>query len=133
MEETKNAEMKQNVEASPEVNAPVSESVIPQKILKDLPTAVVAGLKSANDAQKGAFLAEYNRKKKKTLTAELLNIIPIVQLGYLHKWGLQVVFWITGGGAGIWWIVLFFVLPKMVKKYNGDVAVNALQTANLVK
>lgn len=59
--------------------------------------------------------------EKETLTAYLL-LIFLGAFGahrfYLNKAGTGVLFMITFGGLGIWWIVDLFTLGEQVKKYN---------------
>ncbi len=40
---------------------------------------------------------------------------------YLNKWGLQIVFWITFGGLGIWWLIDLFRLSNMVYNFNDPI------------
>ncbi len=37
---------------------------------------------------------------------------------YLNKWGYQILFWITLGGIGIWWLIDLFNLSKYVQRHN---------------
>jgi len=52
--------------------------------------------------------------------------------GYLGKWGLQVVYWITAAGLGIWGLILLFTLPKVVKDFNKDVATDILRNMQAI-
>lgn len=37
---------------------------------------------------------------------------------YLGKWGLQILYWITLGGLGLWALVDLFRIPGMVRDHN---------------
>lgn len=37
---------------------------------------------------------------------------------YLGKWGLQLLFWITLYGFGIWGLIELFIIGKRVRKHN---------------
>lgn len=37
---------------------------------------------------------------------------------YLGKWGLQILFWITFGGVGIWAFIDLFLIPSKVNSHN---------------
>lgn len=37
---------------------------------------------------------------------------------YLGHWGLQILFWCTFGGCGVWWFIDLFCLPGKVGRYN---------------
>lgn len=74
------------------------------------------------------FVEEFNRKKKSLGIAYLfLLIVLAMHYGYLKKWGLQIVFWLTGGGFFIWWLIDIFRLPGLVKNYNKDVAMDTMR------
>jgi len=38
--------------------------------------------------------------------------------GYLGKWGVQLVYWFTLGGLGLWMFIDMFRLSGLVKKHN---------------
>ena len=37
---------------------------------------------------------------------------------YLGKWGLQILYWLTLGGLGIWAFIDIFTIPRKVNRYN---------------
>ena len=53
--------------------------------------------------------------------AYLLLFIAGAQYAYLNKWGTQILFWITFGGLGIWWIIDIFRLPGMIHEFNDPI------------
>jgi len=74
------------------------------------------------------FVEEYKRKAKSLGVAYLFLIIVLaMHYGYLRKWGLQVVFWLTGGGFLIWWFIDLFRLPGLVKNYKKDIATDTFR------
>ena len=58
---------------------------------------------------------------KETGTAWMMFWFLACPYGYLDKWGLQILFWITLGGVGLWWFITMFRLGGMVAKYNADI------------
>ena len=40
---------------------------------------------------------------------------------YLGKWGLQILYWLTLGGLGIWGIIEAFLLSGRVEAYNAPI------------
>jgi hypothetical protein len=44
--------------------------------------------------------------------------------GSLGKIGMQILFWITLGGMGIWAFVRLFTLSSSIKEYNRQIAIN---------
>ena len=41
--------------------------------------------------------------------------------GYLGKWGIQLVYWFTLGGIGLWIFIDMFRLSGLVKKHNNNI------------
>lgn len=101
---------------------------IEQSILETLPTMAKAELPTLSEEKQHAFVDEYKRKKKSTGLAYFFLILCLgMPYGYLGKWGLQIVYWLTGFDFAIWFIILLFKLSGMVKDYNKDVAIEVMR------
>lgn len=106
---------------------------IEQSIVDILPTMVKSSLSKMSQEKQSMFVEEYNRKKKSVGLAYFFLIICLgMPYGYLGKWGLQIVYWITGCGCLIWFIYLLFTLPKLVKSYNQDVAAQIVRDMQII-
>lgn len=58
-------------------------------------------------------------KMKSVGTAYAFYFLLIgAHFAYLNKWGLQFLFWFTGGGLGIWALIEMFTISDRVNKYN---------------
>jgi hypothetical protein len=64
------------------------------------------------------FLYEYQDKEKSVLISYILQFAVWAHYGYMGQWGLQILFWLTGGGLGLWWFILWFTIPGSVKNKN---------------
>ena len=53
--------------------------------------------------------------------AYLLFFFAGAHYAYLNKWGTQVLFWITFGGLGIWWLIDIFRITLMVHEFNDPI------------
>lgn len=53
--------------------------------------------------------------------AYLLLFVAGAHYAYLNRWGTQVLFWITFGGLGIWWLIDVFRLNNMVLDFNDPI------------
>ena len=106
--------------------------MIESSIFRSLPVAVQASLTNSSDSEQEMFVEEYKRRKKSIGVAYLLWILFGLHFGYLHKWGLQILFWITFGGVFIWWIINLFAIPSMVKNYNKDIAIDVLRSQKII-
>jgi hypothetical protein len=57
-------------------------------------------------------------KMKSTGTAYLCWFFLGCHYAYLGKWGLQILYWITLGGIGIWVLIDLFHIPSKVNSHN---------------
>jgi hypothetical protein len=69
------------------------------------------------------------RNLKDTLTAYLYWLCLGSHYIYLKKMRTQVIFWLTLGGFGMWWLIDMIRLPGMVNDYNIDQLLNAVLIA----
>lgn len=60
-------------------------------------------------------------KVKSTGTAYLFWFLLGAHYAYLGKWGIQILYWITAGGLGIWALIDLFTMSGKVNKYNADI------------
>lgn len=82
-----------------------------------LPRAARRQLKNMPDYAKSIYKAEYKNTKKSQLVASVMWLIGW-HYAYLDQWGVQLVFWLTGGGLLLWWLADFFRVGHMVNRYN---------------
>jgi len=105
-----------------------SKLYISASVTDSLPSMVKNELAKMPAQKQEEFVEEYKRKAKSLGVAYLFLIIVLaMHYGYLRKWGLQVVFWLTGGGFLIWWFIDLFRLPGLVKNYNKDIATDTFR------
>jgi hypothetical protein len=57
-------------------------------------------------------------KMKSSGTAYLCWFFLGCHYAYLDKWGLQLLYWFTLGGLGIWCLLDLFHIPTKVSNYN---------------
>ena len=57
-------------------------------------------------------------KMKSTGTAYLCWFFVGCHYAYLGKWGVQILYWITLGGIGIWALIDLFHIPTKVSTHN---------------
>ena len=57
-------------------------------------------------------------KMKSTGTAYLCWFFLGCHYAYLGKWGLQILYWITLGGFGVWVLIDLFHIPAKVSSHN---------------
>ncbi|WP_338397595.1 TM2 domain-containing protein [Persicobacter psychrovividus] len=69
----------------------------------------------------------YNQNKNSVVMGYLfLLIIFSAHYAYNGKWGMQILFWLTAGGLGVWWLIDIFRMSSIIKKYNDKQLANAI-------
>lgn len=92
----------------------------------DLPSEAFAGFQNLSEEQKASFVSRYRTAKRSMPLMMGLAILFPIQLFLLGKVLLGILFIITGGGFGIWYIVEWFLTPDRVREYNRKVASDIL-------
>ena len=107
--------------------------IVSPSIVKILPLMVKEALSKMPENKQMMFVEEYKRRKKSTALAYSFTLICLgIPYGYLGKWGLQILFWLTGAGFGLWLIYLIFAIPGLVRNYNRDVACQVLRDLSIM-
>lgn len=88
----------------------------------DMPPTAVPAFQALSEQQQLAFSSEYGRRKRSLAVMMVLAIIFPIQLFFLGKMGLAVLFLLTGGGFGIWYVIEWFLTPGRVRDYNEGIA-----------
>jgi len=125
--------------ASQQKSAPIPDNAsnklfVNSSIADNLPAMVKNELATLSAQKQQEFVEEYNRKKKSVALAYLL-LFPFclcLHYGYLRKWGLQLIFWFTFLGFGIWWFIDLFRTYGMVQDYNKDVAIEVIRNLKAI-
>ncbi|MGB7861035.1 MAG: TM2 domain-containing protein [Acidimicrobiia bacterium] len=93
---------------------------------KDLPARATAQYEALSDNQKLGFTAEFHRRRRSLWVMLLLALFFPIQLFFLGRIGLGVLFILTGGGFGIWYVIEWFLTPGRVRRYNEGLAFEIL-------
>jgi hypothetical protein len=72
------------------------------------------------------------RRRQRSLLVAYLTWVVGWHYAYLGRWGLLVVFLVTAGGLGVWWLVDAVRLPGLVAAANRTAAVRALEDVRTV-
>ena len=103
-------------------------SDIPSGISRQIPEAVLRRLDSLDQLTQEAFLTEFQKEKKSGFVTFLLWwVFPAWHYFYIGKVWLNLLFWLTFGGIGFWWVIDLFRLPSLVREYNKTVAIGVLK------
>ncbi len=100
----------------------MSNLILPSTLIQELPYAVSVQLAEMPLEAQREFLDEYTRKSRSVAVSYLLQFFFGAHYLYHNRWFMQVLFWITGGGGGIWWFIDLFRVPKMTQEFNMQLA-----------
>ena len=107
-------------------------NLIPQSVYDNLPAVVRGEVSKLSALKQEEFLEEYTRRAKKTSTAYLLFVLIGCHYGYLRRWGIQVLYWLTFGGFLVWTFISIFAIPSLVREYNKNIAVDVLRDLKII-
>lgn len=71
------------------------------------------------------FLIKYKFGEKEKNKALLTSLVGC-HYWYFGDWNMQIIFWATLGGLGLWAIVDIFRISKLLNKYNKKLALKIL-------
>jgi hypothetical protein len=89
-------------------------------------------LKKLTSEKQLQFLEEYQRRARRMGKAYFLLFALGWHYAYLRKWGHQILFWVTLGGGGFWWVFDFSRLPSLVRDCNKDIAAAVMKDLKAV-
>lgn len=99
---------------------------IPREMEKNLPPRVRTSLAELSDEKQQMFVDSYKRLSRSYGLMLGLEILIPIQHFFLGKVGLGILFWLTVGGLGFWWIIEWFLTGKRVAEYNASLAEDIL-------
>lgn len=65
--------------------------------------------------------AELQASLKSSGTAWVLFLFLGAHYAYVGKWGLQILYYVTFGGFGIWTIISFFLIGGLIRSHNTSI------------
>ncbi len=95
--------------------------------MEKFPLIVINRLEDFSETQKLAYFEEYKRRKKSVFVGYLMMFPLGWHYAYLKKWGLQILCFLTFYGFVIWWLIDWFRIPTLVRRYNQDLSVEILK------
>jgi len=108
--------------------------LIPNSIVSTLPTIVKNELLESSFSKQEIFMKLY-QEKSASLILTYLFLVPALfssHYGYLQNWSRQILFWVTGGGLLVWWLIDLIRLPAIVKAHNDKVAFEIWQEVSQI-
>lgn len=75
--------------------------------------------------QRRWFDKEFGAQRKNIRNAFLFWFL-LSHYGYFGQWSKQILFWLTAGGVGVWWIIDAFRMERAVITYNRGISIQVL-------
>ena len=88
----------------------------------NIPASIKPAYQQLPPAGQKSFRREYARRKKSISLAYLLWLLFGLHYLYLNRIATQLLFWITGGGLLLWWILDLARIPSLIARHNNDTA-----------
>lgn len=88
----------------------------------DLSPLAFPAYQSLTESQQAAFAEEYQRRKRSVALMMALAILFPIQLFLLGRIWLGILFLLTGGGFGVWYVIEWFLTPGRTRDFNDQVA-----------
>jgi hypothetical protein len=96
-----------------------------------LPATILKTLKEMDPVLQQSFEEDYVKKSKSKVAAVFLAIFSCHYI-YFGNFGRQVLFWITMGGFGFWWIWDLTQVSSWVDDHNKDTAMKILRDLKFI-
>ena len=93
---------------------------ISTELANKLPSSVKNSLGKMPSEQQAVFEEEYSRKKRNPVLLLILAILFPIHFFLEGRVGMGLLYWITIGGFGIWWIIEIFLVWGRTNRYNED-------------
>jgi TM2 domain-containing membrane protein YozV len=103
-----------------------------EKVKKALPSMVRNELAKLPAQKQEEFNEEFQRKMKSTSIGYALWFFLGMHYLYLGKVGLWIIFWITFGGVGVWWLIDAFRLNGLIEDQNKDIATDLMRNLKAI-
>ena len=87
-----------------------------------IPYALQGVFQSLPANTQALVLRDYQVRKKSGLIAYILWFFFGFHYLYLGRIGIQLIYWLTVGGFGLWMLIDLFRIPGMVERKNEDIA-----------
>lgn len=79
------------------------------------------------------FQEIYLKRNKSLFLGYLcLLFLPSTHYAFMGRWQLQFLFWLTLGGALVWWMADLYRLPKLIKNVNSQIQQKVLMETKSV-
>lgn len=105
---------------------------IRSEVAKQLPSSVKNALGRMPGDQQAVFEEEYVDKRRSAVLMLLLAILFPIHFFFEGRVGLGILYWLTLGGFGLWWLVEIVMVWGRTKRFNQDTATALLRDMKIM-
>lgn len=95
---------------------------IKSETAKGLPSSVTTALGKMPAEEQALFEETYLKKRRNSVILLLLAIFFPIHFFFEDRVVMGILFWLTAGGCGVWWIIEIFIVWGRTKRFNEDTA-----------
>ena len=100
--------------------------------MKNIPEILLPYVDKISDEGKITLQKQFKKAEKSKGVTFALWFFLGAHYAYMGKWGLFILFWLTGGGFFIWWFVDAFRISSLIDNLNEDIAMDIFQRVKLM-
>jgi hypothetical protein len=86
-----------------------------------------------SDAERAVYASEVVAREKSILVGYVMWFLVGFHYAYVGRWVAQLLFWISGGGLLVWWIIDLFRVPGMIRAHNREVRDHVTQSITALR
>lgn len=101
-------------------------------LARQLPSSVRNALGQMPPEQQAVFEEEYNRKRRNRVVFGVLAILFPIHFFFEDRIVPGLVYWLTMGGLGFWWLIEIFTVWGRTARFNEDTAVALLRDMKIM-
>lgn len=105
---------------------------IKESLADELPSTVKTALSKLDTSEQQQFEEDYSRKRRSPVTMLLLAILIPVQHFVEGKIALGIVFWLTLGAMGIWYVIDIIMIWSRTKRHNEELSKSILRDMKIM-
>ena len=106
---------------------------ISESIAKHLPPIARNAVGRMDAEQQSVFEETYKRRKRSPVLLLILAIIFPIQHFLEGKVVSGLIFWLTIGGFGVWWLLDIFMVYGRTRRYNEDLATTTVRDMKIME
>jgi len=101
--------------------------------MRYVPEDLAPYFNSLSEEGKKSFKKQFSRRRKSGFVSYFAWFFLGWHYAYLGKWGVQIIYWLTGGGFLIWMLIDLFRMPWIVASVNAKIAYEVMEEIKAIE